>query len=341
MSSRISMTREGAGVAGTAMLAVLLFANTLSAQAPASGYVPHRVHDPAAEAFIDFEALAARMAEHDVVLFGELHDDPGTHRLQLALLEGLARRGVDVLLSLEMFERDAQPLLDDYLAGRIEEEEFLEGARPWSNYDEDYRPLVEFARSRGWPVLAANVPRPLAASVAREGLAALDELAEDDRPLVARELDCPRDAYHERFAEAMSVHPMAEDPEEQDAIVWRYYEAQCVKDETMAESIVEALDSMPGRVIVHMTGSFHSDYGLGTTQRVGDRRPEARITTLTGIPVQDLDAPPVAENADRADFLIFTLAPKSEDEEWAEVGSGSVALEVRESTAAASHRGSK
>ncbi|MFO1029455.1 MAG: ChaN family lipoprotein [Planctomycetota bacterium] len=39
-----------------------------------------------------------------------------------------ARAEAQVVLSMEMFERDVQPVLDDYLAGRIDEGEFLHKA---------------------------------------------------------------------------------------------------------------------------------------------------------------------------------------------------------------------
>lgn len=257
----------------------------------------------------DFDAIVERAAAAEVVYFGELHDDVGTHQLQLALLEALAGRRDDVILSLEMFERDVQPLLDDYLAGRIGEAEFLAAARPWSNYPTDYRPLVEFARERGWPVLAANVPRPLAARVAREGLQVLDSLPAEERALVAREISCPRDDYHARFVETMGTHPGLDE-----AMVMRFYEAQCIKDETMAESIVAALAARPGALVVHMNGSFHSDYGDGVPARVTRRRPGSRTLLLTGLPLTETDGPtstelPIAEHRDRADYLLFTRRP--------------------------------
>src|SRR5205823_13287665 len=118
----------------------------------------------------------------------------------------IGRSRPKVVLSLEMFERDVQPVLDDYLAGRIPESEFLARSRPWDRYATDYRALVQLARARGWPVLAANVPRPIASAVSRKGLAALDTLPAASRAWVAREISCPHDAYFDRFAESMKTH---------------------------------------------------------------------------------------------------------------------------------------
>src|SRR5438045_3390024 len=132
-------------------------------------YIPQRVYHSDDKRFTDFEAMLAELARADVVFVGEQHDDPATHRLELAMLEGMIRRRAAVVVALEMFERDVQPQLDDYLAGRISEEEFLKAARPWPNYASDYRPLIEFARVHGWRVIAGNVPRRYASQVAKTG----------------------------------------------------------------------------------------------------------------------------------------------------------------------------
>ena len=151
------------------LLLVLVPAGPSVAQSPAlpaghpdvaPGYTPERVFDSNRKAFTDFESMLADLSYADVVFVGEQHDDPNTHRLELAVLDGLARRRGNIILSLEMFERDVQAVLDDYLADRMTEEAFLKASRPWPRYQTDYRPLVEFAKRRGWSVVAANVPRP-------------------------------------------------------------------------------------------------------------------------------------------------------------------------------------
>src|SRR5262245_29476053 len=85
-----------------------------------------RVWDSRAGAELALDALLDRLAEADVVFVGETHLDDTTHRFELAVLDGVrARRAGRVVLSLEMFERDVQPVLDDYLAGRVDEPAFL------------------------------------------------------------------------------------------------------------------------------------------------------------------------------------------------------------------------
>ena len=280
---------------------------------PSPTYTPHRVYDTKRRRFIDLETLIARLnRDADVAYLGEFHNDPGTHVLQAGILEGLARRrDGKLVLSLEMFERDVQPQLDAYLADSTDEASFLANSRPWGNYRTDYRPMLEFAKARHWPVVGGNVPRRLASVVARRGIGALDSLPAGDRPFVAAEHSCPRNEYWERFRETMgdmSGHGMQLTPEQVQQMVWRTYEAQCVKDDAMAESIVRAR-AAHGTLVVHANGAFHSNYHLGTVERVARRDRRARQVVVTFLPVADLDAANGRAQRKIGDYIVFTLAP--------------------------------
>ena len=282
------------------MLTLLIALLPLLQGPPAPSYVPERVFDTRQRAFSDFEVMLADLANADAVFIGEQHDDPNTHRLELAIVDGLTRRGVPVIVALEMFERDVQAPLDRYAAGAIGEEEFLKAARPWPRYATDYRPLVEFAKAGKLPIVAANVPRRIAADVSKNGLASLERLG-DDRALVARELSCPPSgSYFDRFVAAMGGH-LGATP--------NFYYAQCVKDETMGEAVADAFRKTTGRVtIVHVNGAFHSDFGEGTAESARRRMPGRRIAVVSILPVADLDAiKPSDEDLKRADYLLMTL----------------------------------
>jgi uncharacterized iron-regulated protein len=280
------------------------------------GYTPHRVYDTHRKRFIDFESLVARIVAADVVFVGEEHDDPATHRMELALLEGIGRRRDSVVVALEMFERDVQPLLDRYLAGAATEAELLSASRPWKNYSGDYRPLVELARVRGWPVVASEVPRRLATLVAKTGLAGLDTLSAPERPEIAESLSCPEDEYYDRFSKAMgdmAGHgPQPADSASPRTRMLRMYQAQCLKDETMGESVARVW--RPGRLVVHYNGSFHTDFRLGTTARAARRSRGARVVVVTAVPIGDLDrVNPSKEDRKRADYLLYVLGPVKAD----------------------------
>jgi hypothetical protein len=70
---------------------------------------------------------------------------------------GQARR--PLILSLEMFETDVQPVLSEYVAGMIPLSDLMKDGRPWSNYMHDYHHLVEVCKQLQLPVVAANAPR--------------------------------------------------------------------------------------------------------------------------------------------------------------------------------------
>jgi uncharacterized iron-regulated protein len=299
-----------------ALAAALLQQAPAPPPAAAADYVPQRVFDTRRGAFIDFESMLAALARADVVLVGEQHDDPNTHRLEYALVSGLKQRRIAPTVSLEMFERDVQDVIDRYLSGAIAEEQLMKEARPWPRYATDYRPLVELAKAEGWPVVAANVPRRFASEIAKTGEGSIGKLSSADRTLVARDLQCPHDAYFDRFTRAMTDHSPAGEPkppapsDEQRATNDRYYWAQCSKDETMAESIARASDAragMPGPV-VHITGAFHSDFGAGTAERTRRRLAGKAVMVVSILPVGDLDTlAPAGDDLKRADFLVYTL----------------------------------
>ena len=278
------------------MIAALLL--SLLVPVVQSGYVPQRVFDTRQKAFTDFESMLADLARADAVFVGEQHDDPNTHRLELAIVEGLTRRGVPVSVALEMFERDVQGNLDQYAAGTMAEEPFLKGSRPWPRYATDYRPIVEFAKAHKLPIVAANVPRRMASEVGKKGMPAIEGA---DRAFASKELECPaKGDYFDRFTAAMGNHAGSSP---------NFYFAQCVKDETMGESVAEAFHKTPGRVtIVHVNGAFHSDFGLGAAESARRRMPGRRIAVVSVLPVADIDAAkPSADDLKRADYLLYTV----------------------------------
>jgi uncharacterized iron-regulated protein len=275
-------------------------------------YVPQRVYDTRQKGFADFEGMLADLARADVVFVGEQHDDVNTHRLELAILEGLQRRHVPLVIAMEMFERDVQPVLDQYLAGTITEEQFLKDSRPWPRYATDYRPIVEFARAHHIAMIASDVPRRIASDVSKTGMSAIDGLG-TDRRLAARDLECqPGGPYYDRFLEAMGGHPPSDAPNAADirAKNDRFFLAQCLKDETMGESIADAFDRNASEraTIVHVNGSFHSDYAQGTAAATRRRLPGRRIAVVSVLPVDDLDRErPGDDDVKLADYLLYTL----------------------------------
>ncbi len=244
---------------------------------------------------IGLDEMADSLAGADVVFLGEFHDSDVGHDLQLALTRRLLARRPDLVVSLEMFERDAQTALNLYLAGGLDEATFLERARPWPNYAQHYRPVVELARSRGLPVLAANCYRPLAARVAKQGRWSI---AGD--PWAAQRVDAGPGAYRDKFVGLMGDHATGMGSRLDD-----FFAAQCVKDDTMAESIARVLEEAGEErpLVVHWCGSFHSDGGLGTVERLLARRPDARVGLVTMVHSASGSRPLTEQERTLADYV--------------------------------------
>ncbi|MCB1217766.1 ChaN family lipoprotein [bacterium] len=256
---------------------------------------------------VSWRRFMTDLAGADVVFLGEYHDDDASHRLQLRILEELAlRHDMQLTLAMEQFERDVQRVLDEYLDGELSEEEFLAGSRPWPNYPEHYRPLIEFCRANGLPVRAGNIPRRFASKVAKGSLPEMyGELTEEERPWVAGATVNEHNAYYDNFVNAMGGHGSGMS----DETFAKFYEAQCIKDDTMAESIAMIRDAYPEMPVLHINGSFHSDYGLGTVERLVQRRPQDRVVVVALRPVDSfLGLDPLADR-ELADYVIYVPGP--------------------------------
>jgi uncharacterized iron-regulated protein len=250
-------------------------------------------------ATIEMPQLVSELADCDVIFLGEQHDNDSGHAFQLQVIEGLFERGLDLVISTEQFERDVQGVVDDYASGRIDEDAFVANSRPWKNYARHYRPIIELAREKNIPVLAANVPRRLASNVA-----AATAIEPVDQVFLPRSVSADEDLYWHKFKKTMAGHMGADGDDK----LRLFFKSQCLKDDAMAEAISDYLAINPHRhkVIVHLCGSFHSDYGLGTVTRLLHRRPLTRTAVVTMEALADSDKSDPAELRSRAHYIYWT-----------------------------------
>lgn len=259
------------------------------------------------------EEIVRAAAAADVVFIGEEHGNPAAHHLELELLnrlhaacsdEAAGRPRRDLVLAMEMFERDIQGVVDEYLADLITERHFLRASRPWPAYRRDYRPLVETAKARGIPVKAANAPARHVNRVARLGRASLEALPPASRAwLPPLPYGLPSDEYREKFkafweaaqAEGPGHGPGGDSPagkpapapvppeaeaEARDGFE-RMLDAQSLWDAAMAWSLAEVLEERPGALALHINGKFHSESGLGIPDHLRRYRPGVSMVTVT------------------------------------------------------------
>ncbi|MFM9021083.1 MAG: ChaN family lipoprotein, partial [Sediminibacterium sp.] len=124
---------------------------------------------------LQYGKMMQQLGDKDILLFGEYHNNPIAHWLQLEVTTQLAEQR-QLVLGAEMFEQDNQQALTDFIQGKISERQLDSNARLWKNYPTDYAPLVRFAKNKGIAFSATNIPRRYASLVARAGLEALDTL---------------------------------------------------------------------------------------------------------------------------------------------------------------------
>ena len=213
------------------------------------------------------------LMDYNVIFIGEEHGSQSSRHAELTILKGLAKRDPNLVLALEMFERDVQDILDAYLKRTISEKEFLKQSRPWPNYLQDYRPLVEFAKKKEMPVIAANIPRRAAAAVAMANKISADVMGEDSRYL-PKTFHLKSKEYHKRFVSSMREMPHSSPMKGMK--VDGLYKAQVLKDSVMAASVEPFLD----RRTLFCCGRFHSDYHLGIPYQLQKNNPKLKIAVI-------------------------------------------------------------
>lgn len=249
------------------------------AKAQKSAYA---LYDSAGNALL-YDRMVQQLAQADVVLFGELHNDALVHWLELQVVKDLFAQDSNLMIGAEMFETDNQLLLDEFIARTIEEQHFEQEAKLWNNYATDYAPILAFARQHQIPVIATNVPRRYASLVAREGLTRLDSLPDSTKELMVPlplEVDLSLPGYQTmmKMMGSNANHGMMGGE--------NMVKAQALKDATMAHFIL--LNRTQQTTFLHLNGSYHSDNYEGIYWFIQQSNPETIIRTVSCVSQQNI-----------------------------------------------------
>jgi uncharacterized iron-regulated protein len=237
--------------------------------------------------------LLKAAANSDIVLFGEEHDNPICHWLELELAKDLYDTLKNKLvLGAEMFEADQQIALNEYLRGVITEKTFTANTVLWGNYGTDYKPLVEFAKANKLKFVADNIPRRYANMVYNRGLASLDSIDANAKKWIAPlpiKYDSTVRAYKEIFDNA-GGHGGQNLPK-----------SQAVKDATMSYFILQ--NWKPGQTFLHFNGAYHSNNHSGLAWYLQKANPKLKILVISSL-TQDSIEVLENENAGLGDFIL-------------------------------------
>lgn len=237
-----------------------------------------------------YRKLLRKSKKADIVLFGEYHNNPIAHWLEVKLTKDLLGKR-SLILGAEMFERDNQDALNGYLEGTIDQKGLDTLARLWKNYKTDYKPWVDLAKREKLPIVATNIPRKYANLVYKKGLQALDTLPSAERKWIVS-LPFP---YDGNLSQYEKMKKMARHNPENLPM------AQAIKDATMAESIETHYKK--GSLFLHLNGSYHSDFFQGIYWYLRRRNPNLKILTISTLSQSNLKKLP-SEAYGQADFIL-------------------------------------
>lgn len=243
---------------------------------------------------VPYKKVIKAAKDADVVFFGELHNNPICHWFELEITKDLYAGQKPLVLGAEMFERDNQLLINEYLTGKISKKSFDSEARVWPNYKTDYQPLLTFAEKHHLPFIATNIPRRYASVVFKKGFPGLDSLSKGAQTFMAPlpiaydpELKCYKDMMEQMKGMGHSSANLAK--------------AQAIKDATMAYFI--AHNSGNGKLFLHFNGAYHSDHYQGIVWYLKKYNPELKIIIITSLEQPSVDSLET-KSINKADFIL-------------------------------------
>lgn len=274
--------------------------------------IHYKIYDVKSSTEVTVQKITEKMRDYDVLFFGEEHNDSVAHYLEYKILESMHGEFKDNLaLSLEMFDRDLQTVMNEYLGGMIREKNFTKDARVWSNY-RDYRPLVEFAKDKKLDVICANAPSRYSNLASRKGQQALADLSPEAKKFLA---PLPYELAAGKYLEKLTALTSHDASAKKDTTVknkshmpssFNLVMGQSLWDATMAYSIAQYLRKNKGKKILQVNGRFHSDEGFAIVEQL--KKYSSKTKSLIISVGSDDDYPNIDWNKHKnlGDFIIIT-----------------------------------
>lgn len=253
----------------------------------------YRIYSVKLDKEITLTDIADDMKDYDVIFYGEEHNDSVTHYLENKLLELLYQKySNNLTLSLEMFTRDAQTVMNEYLQGFVKEKTFRKDANVWGNY-KDYRPMVEFAKKNQLDIICANAAGRYSNLAGSKGQSELMKLPKESKKNFAPlPYDTATGKYYEKLT-GISFHDMVTSkdtaskkmpktiPKTIPMGTFNLVMAQSLWDATMAYSISDYLNKNKGKKVMQVNGRFHSDEGFAVVTQLKKYRSKTKILVIS------------------------------------------------------------
>ena len=246
--------------------------------------------------------ILQQLVKAKIVYLGETHDSIEDHQAQRAIIREMQRQNPKIAIAMEMFQRPFQSAIDNYLAGKITEEQLVEQTeydRRWRFPWEYYAPILRFAALKQLPVLALNTPSEVTRKVASQGLESLTVEDKKHIPPIS-EIRTDNAEYRQMLLEVFQQHQKA--AQGNSTAFERFLQAQVLWDETMAQKIAEFVKANPDYQVVVLAGKGHIIYGYGIPSRVERRLGVGKVKVRSVLFSSPTDTPLSADKP-MADFV--------------------------------------
>lgn len=230
--------------------------------------------------------LLADLADVRVVYVGEQHTNPSHHAIQLEMIQALAQDTPELTIGMEMFDHTYQPVLDDWVAGELDETLFLQRTHWYANWRFDYslyRGILDYAKEKKIRIIALNIPAYIPSRI---GVGGLSSLSAEDRRHLPETIDTGNADHRAYLEDIFKMHTLRG----RDTFAF-FYEAQCTWEDAMAEAVADNLGS--GKMVV-LVGNGHIIEKFGVPNRAYARHPVA-FKTIYLAPVGDEAEPAWAD----------------------------------------------
>jgi uncharacterized iron-regulated protein len=247
----------------------------------------------------DYDQMIKDLVISDMVFFGEYHNNPISHWMQLKMSKSFFKiKEANLFFGAEMFESGNQLVINEYLKGLYTDDKMTpEITQLWSNYQTDYKPLVDFAKENNLRFIATNIPRRYASMINKMGIKALKELSPEALALIGPDIEKYFDPTAKAYAE-MANNMGGHIPQN----MLNMQTAQASKDATMAYFSIKNLN--PDALLFHFEGSYHSNYQQGIIWWVNKIKPGLKIKSITTVMQSEWNKMTTNEKSTIANYII-------------------------------------
>ena len=212
---------------------------------------------------VSFDTLVADLSIVRIVFVGEKHTDPVHHEIQLKVIKELFKTNPDLTVGMEMFDYTYQGVLDQWSDGKLDQKEFLEKTHWYANWRYDfalYKGVLDFIKEKKIKLVGLNIPFYIQSRIRVGGI---KNLSIKDKKHLPDKIDTSNTA-HRNYVESvykLHHHKIRKNFD-------YFYEAQCVWEEIMAQSIARGIKN--DKMVV-LSGNGHIIRKFGIPDRVFSR----------------------------------------------------------------------